>query len=188
MCDSGGGSSQNAGAEELYRTQAGISKEMFANWKSSFQPLEKQQITAVNALSDPNIVEQRVGQAQEDVSQNFTSARNQQMRQAQGYGLNPADGMYTAGNRAFGLAEAGARAGAANRSRDVSRGTALDARMNLINTGRGISSQAQAGLSNAAGGLAGLGAQQQQQANANNAATGQALGTAAAMAAAYFGF
>lgn len=185
MCDSGGGGN-TASAEKLYNTQAGISQEMFDNWKSSFRPVETKTISDVAALTDPARIEQRVQTAQQDVSGSFDAARNMQRRQRQSVGLNPSDGMYDAADRGLNLAEAGARAGAATRARDVSRTEGLNAEMGLIQTGRGIANSAQAGLSSAASGFQSLGAQQQGQANSNNAATGSAIGSAVVAAAMFY--
>lgn len=178
MCDSGGGGN-TASAEKLYATQAAISQEQFDLWKSNFLPLEKELTSDVRQLSDPNYIGQRVGEAQQDVSSQFTAARGTQARQMQGLGINPNDGMYSSAAREMGLAEAGARAGAGNLTRTNLRGTALNAKYGLAGLGRGLSSGD--GIGKAAGGLAQLGQQQAQAAAQNNAATGQAVGTAATM-------
>lgn len=185
MCDSPDNAA-SAGSEKLNNTLADISLEQYNDWKARFRPLEQRVISEVEGLNDPGRIEQRVQTAQQDVSSQFTAARRADERRMASYGVNPSDGMFGSTERAYSLAEAGARAGAANRARDLSRTESLNAKMGLVQTGRGIANSAQAGLSTAASGLQSIGNQQSQQANANNQATGQAVGTAVAMAAAYF--
>jgi len=180
MCSSGG-SQNTASAEKLYATQARISEEQFNLWKQNFMPVELGLIKDVNELSDPNYINQRVGEAQQDVAGQFTAARGTQERQMNAMGVNPADGAYSATHRQLGLAEAGAKAGIANSTRSNLRGTALNAKYGVAGLGRGLSNGD--GIGKAAGGLAQIGQNQANAAAQENAGTGQAIGTIAMLAA-----
>jgi len=184
MCESGGGGAQSAMAEKLYGVQADLAMKSYANWEKTYGPLEAETAADVRKLGDPAYIQQVVDRNVQDVAEQFTKVKQERERNQWGLGINPNDGMYSAESRALKLAQAGATAGSSNTTRLALKNTQLQAKMGLVATGRGVSSQAQSGLSNAAGGYSSLANAAQQQQNAENQGTGQAVGTIVGIAAA----
>lgn len=179
MCGGDGGSgAHSAAADRLYNIQGDLAVQGHQLYMDTYFPLEKEAIQDVRNLSDPGVVQGNVDRSVQDVAEQFSKVKAERERNALGLGINPADGAYSSGSRQFALGQAGASAGASNNTRLAMKNMQLQAKLGLINTGRGLSNQTQQGLSSAASGFSGMANSERAAAAQESAGEGQAVGTA----------
>jgi len=172
-----GGKQESAEARELYRIQGQIAREQWDEHKRLGSPVLEN--LAADAQAGPSAAryKERIGAAGADVSHAFGREREMQRREMGRYGLNPSSGRFVGTDRAMGISEAGATAGAMTRARRGVDDEDYARKINLVGITTGQGAQAQQGLSSAAGGLSGI-ANQKANAKANQqAGIGQLVGT-----------
>lgn len=176
MCGDGGSSAHSLAADRLYTIQGDIAQQQHQTYMQNYLPLEKSTIKDINNLSDPGFVQQTVDRNVQDVAEQFTKVKAERERQQWGLGINPNDGMYSADSRAMKLAQAGATAGSANSTRLGLKTLQLQSKMNMVNSGRGITSQSLGALGSAASGFAGMANAERNAQAQEDAGTGAAVG------------
>ena len=152
----GGGSKNSAAAEELYRTQADISRQQWDQYQEFGAPLFNR--LASDALEGPSESEigQRVTAAGTDVDQSFDQAEGQLQRNLGRYGVNPTSGRYAGSLRNLSLGRAASKAGAMTSARRGVEEDTFRRRLSVLNPGQGLAASAQRGLASAAAGQQGL--------------------------------
>lgn len=142
--------------------QAGLSSmnlqnQVTADYKTDrdalYRPMEQAMVTEANNYDTAARRDSAAAEGVADVGMQAELARQAQTRQQQRMGVNPASGKSLALSGQLGLAEAAAKAGAANTARDKVETVGRALKMDAINIGRGnASSQAtSAGLALNAG-------------------------------------
>lgn len=125
--------------------------------RSMFQPLEDEYIARAKAGPDYAKVDGDVRRATADVAMQFDAAQKQADRRTAAMGVNPASGRSMAMVRSGEMAEAAAKAGAANTTRLASRAAAeaeSEGRMaNVLNMGRSMAVNPATSLSMASGAI-----------------------------------
>lgn len=183
---------ESAEAKRLYGVQADIAEDTYAWGKEHSLPVIESLISDANAYGTVGRQNQAAGIAQADVGNAFAMQRESNNRDMMRYGVNPASGKFAGMNQQMGIAESLAKAGAATSARRAVDDAAFARKQVASGIASGQSAPALAGISGAAGGLAGIGnasmqAQQQasqfaaQQSAQRSSGMGQLVGTAATL-------
>ena len=173
----GGGGQESAEARELYRTQGQIAREQWDEHKRLGSPVLADLAAEAQAGTSAARYKERIGAAGADVTHAFGREREMRRREMSRYGLNPASGRFVGTDRAMGIAEAGATAGAMTRARRGVDDEDYAKKINLVGITTRQGAQAQQGLSSAAGGLQGIANAKDQRRDNHQAGMGQLLGT-----------
>lgn len=133
-------------------SEAGLSSmklqnQVVADYKADrdtlYRPLEQQLVTEANNYDTAARRDAAASEAVADVGMQAEAARQAQTRQQQRMGVNPSSGKALALQSQMGLAEAAAKAGAANTARDKVETVGRALKMDAVNIGRNnASSQA----------------------------------------------
>ncbi len=141
---------------DINRQSQQIANEQWAEYKQTYQPLERDFVAAAREGLKPNFEGVTAG-ASADVKQAFAKGREATGRNLASYGLNPSSTRFAALERQSAVDEAAAEAGAINRARTTEKNRVEDTNWNrmsqAVGLGKGMPSQAQAGLSSASAGL-----------------------------------
>ncbi len=117
-----------------------ISQDYWNYQKDTFRPLEQGIVEAAQEYDTPARREAAAAEAVADVGMQAELARQAQTRQQQRMGVNPASGKALALQSQIGIAEAAAKAGAANSARDKVELQGYARKMDAANLGRGLAS------------------------------------------------
>ena len=163
------------------RQNTAISNDYWNYQKNTFRPLEEGIVADAQAYDTTARRDAAASEAVADVGMQAELARQAQTRQQQRMGVNPASGKALALQGQMGMAEAAAKAGAANTARDKVELQGYARKMDAANLGRGLaSSQAtSAGVAlNAGNSAVGNAGAPLTQANQAAATMGQGFNTA----------
>lgn len=166
---------------ESSRQNTAISNDYWNYQKNTFRPLEEGIVADAQAYDTTARRDAAASEAVADVGMQAELARQAQTRQQQRMGVNPASGKALALQGQMGMAEAAAKAGAANTARDKIELQGYARKMDAANLGRGLaSSQAtSAGVAlNAGNSAVGNAGAPLTQANQAAATMGQGFNTA----------
>lgn len=166
---------------ESSRQNTAISNDYWNYQKNTFRPLEEGIVADAQAYDTTARRDVAASEAVADVGMQAELARQAQTRQQQRMGVNPASGKALALQGQMGMAEAAAKAGAANTARDKVELQGYARKMDAANLGRGLaSSQAtSAGVAlNAGNSAVGNAGAPLTQANQAAATMGQGFSTA----------
>jgi len=117
-----------------------ISKDYWDYQKGTFRPLEQGIVAAAQNYDTEARREAAVGKALADVEQQFGNEAAQQQRQMTRMGVNPSSGKFAALSSQMSMAEAAAKAGAANKARDQVELQGYARKMDAANLGRNLAS------------------------------------------------
>ena len=131
----------------------------YNQWQQQFNPVLGEMMQEAMANRDPDYAA-----ISSDVTGAFDSARGQQQRQMERYGINPGDGMWGANNRQYGIGAATAEVGARQQARQSAGAQRYSQLANLYGVGTQLMGQA--------AGMMGQGV------GASSAATGMGIGAA----------
>lgn len=148
-----GGKHESAEARQLYRIKGEIAREQWDEHKRLGSPVLADLAAEAQAGPSAARYKERIGAAGADVSHAFGREREMSRREMGRYGVNPASGRFVGADRAMGLAEAGATAGAMTRARRGVDDEDYARKINLVGITTGQGAQAQQGLASAASGL-----------------------------------
>lgn len=125
---------------ESSRQNTAISNDYWNYQKNTFRPLEEGIVADAQAYDTTARREAAASEAVADVGMQAELARQAQTRQQQRMGVNPASGKAVALQSQIGMAEAAAKAGAANTARDKIELQGYARKMDAANLGRGLAS------------------------------------------------
>jgi len=117
-----------------------ISQDYWNYQKDTFRPLETSMVKAAQEYDTPERRSAAASEAVADVGMQAEAARQAQTRQQQRMGVNPSSGKALALQGQMGLAEAAAKAGAANTARDKIETQGYARMADAANLGRGLAS------------------------------------------------
>jgi hypothetical protein len=126
--------------QEIARQNADISTDYWNYQKDTFRPLEQGIVSDAQNYDTAARRDAAAAEGVADVGMQAELARQAQTRQQQRMGVNPASGKAMALQGQMGLAEAAAKAGAANSGRDKVELQGYARRMDAANLGRGLAS------------------------------------------------
>lgn len=125
---------------ESSRQNTAISNDYWNYQKNTFRPLEEGIVADAQAYDTTARRDAAASEAVADVGMQAELARQAQTRQQQRMGVNPASGKAVALQSQIGMAEAAAKAGAANSARDKVELQGYARKMDAANLGRGLAS------------------------------------------------
>jgi hypothetical protein len=126
--------------QEIARQNADISTDYWNYQKDTFRPLEQGIVADAQNYDTTARRDAAAAEGVADVGMQAEAARQAQTRQQQRMGVNPSSGKAMALQGQMGLAEAAAKAGAANSGRDKVELQGYARRMDAANLGRGLAS------------------------------------------------
>lgn len=147
---------------EPAQIQADIAKEQWSNYKENYLPVEEQYTDVAKTGLDLGYQADRAGQ---DVRTAFSVQKQRAERDALRMGLDPSSAAYQDKMEDMATSEALASAGARTTARERGGLTNLSLKQNAISLGKGLASQASAGLNSAAAGFSNAANARQQSAN-----------------------
>lgn len=113
----------------------------YANYqKNTFRPMEQAIVSGAQNYDTQGRRDLEAGKAMADVTQGFSSARDQNTRAMSRMGVNPSSGRMQAMGNQTAIAQAAAMAGAAGQARDKVETQGYARRMDAANLGRGLAS------------------------------------------------
>ncbi len=113
---------------KLAREELDFGKDKYSDWQQKFDPAFARMLTELDQDLTPNY-----GQIAGDVKSSFQSARGQEERSMQRYGIRPVDGAYFDQQRKYGINEAAAHVGARSQARESKRGLKYERLQNVSN-------------------------------------------------------
>ena len=125
---------------ESSRQNTAISNDYWNYQKNTFRPLEEGIVADAQTYDTTARRDAAASEAVADVGMQAELARQAQTRQQQRMGVNPASGKALALQSQIGMAEAAAKAGAANSARDKVELQGYARKMDAANLGRGLAS------------------------------------------------
>lgn len=125
---------------ESSRQNTAISNDYWNYQKNTFRPLEEGIVADAQAYDTTARRDAAASEAVADVGMQAELARQAQTRQQQRMGVNPSSGKALALQGQMGMAEAAAKAGAANTARDKVELQGYARKMDAANLGRGLAS------------------------------------------------
>jgi hypothetical protein len=149
------------------RLQSEISKEQWDRYKQIYAPLEQSMVTEAQQYDSAANLANAAGAASADVASQFGKARERLMRTP---GLDPSSPAYQASVVGLDMGQAAADATMQNSARQRVKDTAWARRSGALSMGKGLDNAASANAASASRNLAGLAADQRQ--NAMDSATG----------------
>jgi hypothetical protein len=122
------------------RQNDAIAKDYYDYQTSTFRPMEKAIVADAENYDTTARREEKAAQAVADVGMQAEIGRQSNVRQMQRMGVNPNSGKMMAMNNQMALDEAVAKAGAANKARDVVETQGFARKMDAASLGRGLAS------------------------------------------------
>ncbi len=119
----------------LAREELAFGKDKYADWQEKFDPAFARMLMELDQDLTPNY-----GQIAGDVKSSFQSARGQETRAMQRYGIRPVDGAYFDQQRKYGINEASAHVGARSQARESKRGLKFNRLKGVTNMLSGMQS------------------------------------------------
>lgn len=168
----------NSGQNEAAKMNAEIAKEMWDEYKITYQPMERKYATEASNYDTPARREEEAGKASADVNRSFGNARQASERQLAGMGVDPNSAKFRSGTQDVEMRRAAADAGAQTAARRNTENMGWARKQDAISVGKGMPGTASASAANSAniyGSIANSQLQQQQMDSQN---TGNAIGGA----------
>lgn len=131
-------------------TAARIAQEQWDYYKTNYQPVETRRIARAMDSDSPEAFARARGAANADVTGAFNRAGRQTQSRMQTFGINPGSPAYQATMGSVDLAQGAATAGALTGADRYTRQYSDALLGDVVNTGKGIPSQAVSGLTGAA--------------------------------------
>ena len=122
------------------RQNDSISRDYWDYQKNTFRPLEAGIVSDALGYDNPARRDAAAGRAMADVEQQFGNEAAQQQRAMARMGVNPGSGRMLAMGNQMAMAQAAAKAGAANKARDSIELQGYARKMDAANMGRGLAS------------------------------------------------
>jgi len=129
---------------QLGRDQLQFSREQYEDYKAKFDPAYNRMLAEIDQDLEPNF-----GLIAGDVKDSFQSARGQERREMQRYGINPKDGSKARMEREYGIREAASHVGARNVAREQKRGLKYARLADAASMAAGMQGNATSSMNNA---------------------------------------
>lgn len=184
LSDDNGAEDANAAGADATRLQAEIAKDQWNKYKEIYQPLEKRVVAEASSYGSLADYEKASGNAQANVNQQFSKARDQLTRQP---GVDPSSAAYQASMVGLNMSEAAQGAVQQNAARQTVEDTAYARKQAAVAMGKGLDSTASSGLGAVASSNANRAAAATAQANQQAAGIGNLVGTVIGAAPAALG-
>lgn len=168
--DDHGVEAANAAATSATQQQAAIAQDQWDTYKSTYQPLEKAYVADAQNYDSAANRELAAGAASATTSEQFGKARERLGRTP---GLDPSSAAYTSSMAGLDMNQAAVDAVGQNAARKGVQDTAWTRRTQALSLGKGLATDASAGLSNVANANARMAASGQAQANSEGASIGR---------------
>lgn len=159
-------------AADATAQQTQIAKDQYADWRRDFLPLQGELAARARTIGSPEEQERQAELARGDVGIAYGRARSDLSNRLTSYGIDPSSSKYATTFGRFGLGEAAAGAGAANKARTDLVNKADAFKLDFYNAGKGTPSSSMAALGSAAGANMGAASMYQNQASRNAAGIG----------------
>lgn len=167
--DNGAGAANDASAKATAQ-QGAIAQDQWDTYKQTYQPLEKSYVTDAQNYASPEAYDRAAGTASATTSEQFGKARDRLSRTP---GLDPSSAAYTASMAGLDTNQAAVDAVGQNAARKGVADTAWTRQTQAISLGKGLATDASAGLGNVAAANARMAATGQAQASSQGASVGR---------------
>ena len=133
---------------DLGRETLDWNKDKYADWEKRFDPIFSDMMDSLDDDLTPNYAA-----IAGDVKSGFQSARGQERRELQRYGVRPQDGAMAKSEREYGIREAAAHVGTRSEARESKRGLKYNRLASVTGMGYGIQPSVLGGVNQAGGNL-----------------------------------